>query len=218
MAIPTVYVDTNIFKFSATALPRLIPRTQQIDWGGTIQEVVVHDLKEVDPNESIRNPELKKEAELLPELASLGKAGRVKYLMQIEAEMESWGIPNMDSRTGRFYGAPIEHVEAPIKYQRVLVGGRAHPKDMQLDFLSKIQSPRFLELQKATGAYQGNKEPNRNQLLDAFHLWCAEYNQCEYFLTMDFKLIRMLTNSKYALESVLPVRPSQLLAAVRTRT
>ncbi len=31
MDIPKVYVDTNIFKFSATELPRLTPRVQKID-------------------------------------------------------------------------------------------------------------------------------------------------------------------------------------------
>ena len=77
MEIPQVYIDTNIFKFSATELPRLRPRVQKVDWGGTEQEVVVYDFVEVNPNENIRNHELKREAEVLPELASLAKQGRV---------------------------------------------------------------------------------------------------------------------------------------------
>lgn len=215
MPIPKAYVDTNIFKFSATALLRFVPRIQQLDWGGITQEVTVHDLREIDPNESIKNPELKEEADLLPDLASLGKNGEIQFLMQMEARLESWGIPNMDSQSGNFYGAPIERAEAPIFYERVLIDGRRKTKDTQYEFLSGIKSPRFLELQKATGAYQGENELNRNQLLDAFHLWCAEHNRCDYFLTMDFKLIRMLLGSKYAPKSVRPVKPSQLLAIVQ---
>ncbi len=126
-----VYIDTNVLKFSATQLPRLRPRPQKINWGGRIHEITVHDFVNIDPNDSIRNPELKAEAELLPELAEAGKRGQLKYVIQMETLFESWGIPNMDSATGRFYGAPYETVDAPIAYARVIAGGRNDPKDMQ---------------------------------------------------------------------------------------
>ena len=89
--------------------------------------------------------------------------------MQVEAEFESLGLRNMDSQTGRFYGAPIERVDAPVKYGRVMVGLGFDSKDAQFQFLSSLKNRRFLELQKITGAYQGEGKLNRNQLLDAFH-------------------------------------------------
>jgi len=215
MRPPKVYIDTSVLKFSATQLPRLRPRQQKINWGGRVHEITVHDFVDINPNDFIENPELKAEAELLPELAEAGKRGQLKYVIQMETLFESWGIPNMDSATGRFYGAPYETVDAPIKYGRVIAGGLDDPKDMQFEFLANIKSKRFVELQKITGAYQGEGNLNRNQLLDAFHLWCAEHNKCDYFLTLDFKLIRVLRQSHELQLEVQVVRPSELLAAVK---
>ena len=205
-----VYIDTNVLKFSATQLPRYRPRTQKINWGGREHEVIVSDLVYVNPNDSIVNPELKAEAELLPVLAEAGKAGVVELVIQMEALFESWGIPKMKSETGTFYDAPYEYVDAPVKYSRVLVGAGFDPKEMQFTFLSSIKDKRFLELQKLTGAYQGPGKLNRNQLLDAFHLWCAEYNDCNYFLTLDFKLIKVARKQKGRFMSEV-VKPSELL-------
>jgi len=214
MIIPKVYVDTNIFKFSATELPRLKLRSQTVNWGGNNIEVTVHDFVEENPNEKIQNDELKAEADLLPKLANLGKKGLVQYVIQIEAELESWKIPNMDSNSGRFYGAPIEPVEAPIHYGRVIAGGPEDSKEQQFKFLSRIEDSRFKELQKITGAYQGERKLNRNQLLDSFHIWCAEHNDCTHFLTMDFKLIRVARNGGGSKLKVQPVRPSDLLREI----
>lgn len=213
-----VFLDTNIFKFSATHLPRLRPRQQTITWGDIVQEVTVHDFIEVDPNEKIQNQGLKDEAELLPKLAEFGKEGTVRYFIQVETLLESWGIPNMDSRTGKFYGAPVEQVEAPVKYGRVILGANQDAKEMQFNFLSGLNHKRFTELQKLTGAYQGPGKLNRNQLLDAFHIWCAEHNDCEFFLTLDFKLIKMVANSRSYISTVKLVRPSELLNTIKKGT
>lgn len=218
MALVRVYIDTNVFKFSATQLLRLVPRQQALNWGGRTHRVVVHDLVDLNPNDSISNPGLKDEADLLPKLAEWGKIGRVEYVIQSETLFESWGLPNMDSSTGRFYGSPYTTVDAPITYSRVVVGGNGDPTEMQLDFLKSIRSERFLELQRMTGAYQGEGKLNRNQLLDAFHLWCAEHNSCDYFLTLDFKLIRALQQNRKRQLSVRVVRPSELLAAIDSGT
>jgi predicted nucleic acid-binding protein len=54
-----------------------------------------------------------------------------------------------------------------------------------------------------------------NQLLDAFHLWSAEAAGCDYFLTLDFKLIKMM-NQAPSSTPVRIVRPSELLIDFRT--
>lgn len=214
---PKVYIDTTVLKFSATQLPRLLPRKQTINWGGHAHEVTVHDFVRVDPNDSIDNPELKGEAELLPTLAEAGKRGEVKYVIQMETLFESWGLPKMDSETGKFYGTPLGDVEAPIKYKRVLLGVNRDGREMQFSFLSSIRNARFLELQKMTGAYQGSGKPNRNQLLDAFHIWCAEFNKCHYFLTLDFKLLNVLRKQKrHPLVEI--VKPSELVKRIGIST
>ncbi|MFQ5957047.1 MAG: hypothetical protein ACE5KK_04680 [Candidatus Brocadiales bacterium] len=214
-----VYIDTNVFKFSATQLPRLRPRQQTINWGGKVHEITVHDFVTLNPNEAIDNPKLKAEADLLPALAELGKQGRVRYVTNVETLFESWGIPSMDSSTGKFYGAPCEMVDAPIKYGRIMFGGGVDdPMDAQFEFLRSIRNDRFLELQKMVGAYQGENKPNRNQLLDAFHLWCAEHNKCDFFLTLDFKLIRVLRNNRKRALGVEVFKPSELLGKLGVGT
>ncbi|HEV2176763.1 MAG TPA: hypothetical protein VGW33_06140 [Terriglobia bacterium] len=210
-----VYIDTNVLKFSAIRLPRPRPREQEINGWGRVHKVTVHEPVDVNPNDFIKDPGLKAEVELLPELAEAGKRGQLRYVMQMETRIEGWGIPNMDSATGLFYGAPIRACDAPIKYSRMIAGGIEGPKNMQFEFLTRISSKRFLELQKLTGVYQGKGNLNRNQLLDAFHLWCAEHSKCDYFLTLDFKLIGLLQGNFKSQLQVKALRPSALLSVVK---
>ena len=110
-----VYIDANILKLSATRLLRFRPREVIVDWGGTRQPLTVHDPVTVNPNVGIaNNPELKREAELLPQVAALADSGIVDFLINIETQMEVWGLPNLDSGTGSFYGAPHTLIEAPV--------------------------------------------------------------------------------------------------------
>lgn len=209
-----VYLDSNIYKCSATQLPRFVSRERRVNWGGHSKSVTVHTPTTVNPNEGIKNgPELKAEAELLPQVAALAAAGLVIFQISIETQVELSGLPDMDSETGYFYGAAREIVKPPVRYSRTLYGGPEHWKEAQYNFLRSLEHERFLELQKITGAYQGKRKVNRNQLLDAFHLWCAEYNGSDFFLSLDFKLARVIERSK-SKPTVAVVRPSQLLAAV----
>lgn len=214
MSSPVVFIDTNIMKFSATKLRRFRPRVQKLQWGDQEIETEVNDIIFLNPNKCIANPKLKYEVEYLPLLAAEGKNDKVKYVSQCEADFESWGIPNMDSMDGRFYGTPIDCIKAPIEYSRVLVSWMEDGRDLQYDFLSGINNERFIEIQKLTGAYQGKNKKNKNQLLDAFHLWCAEHAKCDYFLTLDLKLIKMVaTNSKRNV-NVKVIHPSELAAVL----
>jgi len=206
-----VFLDTNIIKFSATELPRLMPRKQIVNWGDRVIEATVHDFVEINRNEGIKNnPDLKEETKLLPWLAEIGKLGKLSYVMSHESLLESWGLRNTDSKRGRFYGAPIELVKPPFEYSRIMFGAFKKAEKLQFDFLTSIKSKRFLELKKATGAYQGKRQPNRNQLLDAFHIWCAECSSCDFLLTLDLKLIRIL-NSSPIKSTVRVIRPSELI-------
>lgn len=216
MRAAMVYLDTNVFKFSATELLRLQPRITSINWGGKNFDTTVHDIVEVNPNDSILNAELKSEVELLPRLADMGKLGVIEFAICSETLWESWGLPNMDSKSGQFYGAPIKTVQAPLEYERILVGGEIPARERQYDFLCSIGDSRFLELQKMTGAYQGKCPMNHNQLLDAFHLWSAEHNGCEFFLTLDFKVIRALELCRNK-SSVRTLSPSALICLLEDR-
>jgi hypothetical protein len=211
----TVFLDTNVFKFSATSLRRYVGRKETLQWGPLEIESVLHSEQLVNPNEGIQNERLKKEATLLPAVAATGIGGQLRFVISAEARYEQWGLPNLDSETGMFYGASVSTVDAPIEYGRVMGGLGIDGPVEQTRFLTSLSNPRFVELQKATGAFQGDKPRNRNQLLDAFHLWCAEHNACDFFLTLDFKLIRVLARSKKEV-AVRVVTPSELLHAVES--
>ena len=208
-----VFVDANIFKYAATQLPRLRPRQQTINWGGREFETVVYDFVTVNPNEKIdNNPKLKKEVELIPEIVALQKKESIVFCETTELMIETWGLPNMDSKTGRLYGANITKIQPPIKYSRIWLGWNVDPKEAQLRFLMGLDSQRFKEIQRATGAFQGHNSPNRNQLLDAFHLWCAENADCEVFLTGEAeKLRRVMSNKKNFTYNPKVLLPSELL-------
>jgi hypothetical protein len=203
-------------KFAATSLTRFRPRSQTIKWGDKEHTITVHDLIQVNPNETIDNPDLLREASLLPWIADLAKGDVIELAIQMETELESMGLPDMDSDTGRFYGAPIKRIDAPIKYGRVVADAFKDTRDMQYTFLCRIDDSRFLEIQRMTGAYQGENPVNRNQLLDAWHLWCAEYNSCDYFLSLDFGLARIVGQSKKP-ATVPIVKPLELLDALDRR-
>lgn len=210
-----VFIDSNVVKFSSTELVRLRPQKEQVQWGPTVIEVVVHDEVIVNPNEKISNPELRTEADLLPQVASLGTTGALEFVQTVESLYETWGLPALDSESGRFYGSTIRLLkDIPFKYGRVMGGLGVDGKAEQVRFISSIANTRFTELKRACGAHQGSDRPfNRNQLLDAYHVWCAELAGCCYFLTLDFKLQRTLAHSKIS-PQVLVVRPSELLRAL----
>src|ERR1017187_573688 len=168
-----VYLDTNVFKFSATELPRLQEELKEVHWGGRPQMVKLHRPVIVNPNDKLDpGSQIRAEAELLPKVAQLAKDGLVTFCLDAETQVELSGIPNLDSRTGYFYGAPWVPVDAPVKYGRILYGGLEDPMEGQYRFLKNLEHERFLELRRICGAQQG-KNVNRNQLLDAFHIWCA---------------------------------------------
>ena len=212
--VPKVFLDANVFKFATTEQQRLVPRRTSIQWGPKIFDMVVHDLKVLNPNDRIRNPELKSEAGLVEKLAAKAKSGQFKAVSHFEVTFETMGLPAMDCQRGRFYGAPVEQIKAPITYSRLFISGRHDPERLVRDFLEGLSDPRFDELQKITGAFQGDRPKNLNQLLDAFYLWCAEFELCDYFLTLDFKLIRIVTKAARRRKAPRLVRPSELLRAL----
>lgn len=208
-----VFVDANIFKYSASKLLRLFPREQKLNWGGQETITTVHDMRYVNPNDNIKNNKtLRKEVDLLPYIVELQDKENIEFCITSESDLEVMGLPNMDSKTGKLYGAKITYLKPPIDYQRILIGWTTDTQQAQYDFLRSIKSERFLEIQKATGAYQGENPPNKNQLLDAFHLWCAEHSKCDVFLTGEApKLKRSINRNKgFEFEPELML-PSELL-------
>jgi hypothetical protein len=164
-----VCLDTNVFKFAATALPRTRRVFTGVNWGGHRQIAEVHQPIVVNPSEKIAaGSELKAEVELLPKVAHLAHEGVIVLAISVETQVELSGIPDLDSMAGDLYNAPRITLEPPIRYGRVLFGGTEDFREAQFSFIESLGDSRFLELRRACGAQQG-KKVNRNQLLADNH-------------------------------------------------
>lgn len=220
-ASPKVLLDTNALKFCANLKQRIVPVNRKIkNWRGKVVGIIPSEIQIVDFNERIGSDELKKEAQLLRHVADAARGDKLRLLIEQESQIESMGLPKMDRVTGTFYGAPVEQAKLPFPYGRAVFAARVDADDLALDFFKGINDARFKTLQKITGAYQGRDKKNGaekynlNQLRDAFYLWCAECNECDYLLTLDFKLVKMVRECKPHRTPVRVVRPSELLAAI----
>lgn len=218
-ALPKVLLDTSALKFSANFKQRIVPVNREIkNWRGKLIGMIPSEIQIVDDHERIAGDELKKEAQLLWRVAQAAKKEKVRLLIEQESQIESMGLPKMDRVTGTFYEAPTERAESPFPYARAVFAARHDAKDLALSFFESINDERFKTLQKITGAYQGRdaatgeEKYNLNQLRDAFYIWCAEYNDCDYLLALDFKLVKMVRNCRAHRTAIKVVKPSELLA------
>jgi len=203
----TVFLDTTVYKYSATRLPRTRPvRRPTRDARGHVTGYVLAEDIYVNPNDRMENPEQLHEAELLEAVAQRVKDGTARAVSTVEVLGEWIRLPKMDCQ--KFYGAPVEMVPTPVLYGRPLTLSQ----EQQVRLVGGIQHPRFDELQRVTGAFQGVNPRTANQLLDAFHIWSAEHHACEFFLTLDMKLIKSVQAHQLRPARTLMVKPSQLLA------
>lgn len=132
--------------------------------------------------------------------------------------VEFFGLPRTDDSFGRFFGASVGSTESPFPYGRVLAGvhaGRA--RDLQATFLQGISHPRFEQLKRATGAYQGSKPSPINELADTFHIWCAETAVADVFVTMDEDLVSLVRRHRTHPPRVRVLLPSEAVQLARDR-
>lgn len=202
-----VFIDTNILKYAADHLERWFPIKQTIVWGANTLTLDVYRPATVLPNEKLADTS-KTETKLLPQIAEMANRKQIEILLSHEVMFEFWHLPNTDGQGGRFYGAPITWVNAPIQYSRLL--GK---KEYTISFLKNINHNRFKQLQVACGAYQG-ENINENQLIDAFHIWCAEAANTDYFLTCEKKLINQILHHKKYPPKVKVILPSTLIKEI----
>lgn len=203
--VSRVFIDTMILKHARDRLDRLFLSNEKINWGGQIFSVPVHSPGTFLPNRKLQEDQYR-ESQLLRPIAELAKQGRVEILLGREVIIESWNLPNMDGGDGHFLGAPVTIVEPPFDYERIVVGG----PESQVDFVKSLKIPRLDQLAVACGAMQG-RTINANQLMDAFHIYCAEAAKADYFLTMERKLIRLIERHRRFPPHVKLALPSQLL-------
>jgi hypothetical protein len=192
-----IFLDTNVIKASLDNVLRMFPTKRTLCLGKTSITFDQYKLKAINPNDTIDNEKLKSEVQILSRIAAYWKTGTLEFITGMEVIFELWGLRKSREIPLKFHGVPISIVDAPIMYQRaVLEPNKTSPTQIQVDFLKSLKDERFLQLQKACGAYQGEKRRVPNQLKDAFFIWCAESAHADYFLTLDFNLINHISKHK----------------------
>jgi hypothetical protein len=212
----TIFLDTSALKHSADRLIR--GRVHQVTRRSGAFSVTtgVTQFVEVYPNAKLPK-QMATEVLLYPFFAYLAKRQQVKLITHHEVLAEFWGLPKTDDPRGRFYGAPIGMAPTPVPYSRVVfgLGLRGEKRDWQFEFVRNLQHPRFLELRSAVGAQEVSRS-FKNQLLDAFHIFCAENAQADYFLTTDMNLVSHVENHKRYPPLCKVVSPKGLLIQLAT--
>lgn len=217
--VPSVFLDTSVLKASVDTRLVFTPEPRKINWGGRECEIDVYRPVYVNPNVRYLeqgNVKRFKDTVALRIVAALAKEGKIRLLVHREVLLELWKLPRVADGGPRFYGAPIEEIEGPVTYRRIVADGSG--ADHQYAFLARLRHPRFEALQKVCGAYQGDEKPlQRNQLIDAFHVFCAESAAAMYFLTLDDKLVRVVSEGRARKTSVIPITPRRLVAGLLYR-
>jgi len=187
-----VFLDSSALKMAVQR--RIVGRRRRktLEWGGreTVAEVV--QFMPLDPTGGLQRGQ-RREAQRLPVIAWLSLLGRADLITHAETLWEFFGLPRTDDSFGRFFGASVGSAESPLPYGRVLAGGHSgSARDLQARFLQGISHPRFEQLKRATGAYQGSRPSPINELADTFHVWCAETAVADVFLTLDEDLVGLV--------------------------
>lgn len=186
--IPVVFLDTSVIKLAA--FRRIVPvrRSKTLQFG---PHSITAPITQWVERFSTPKPDQVPDFRLLPFVARLATRGRIRLITSLDVNLEAMRLPPSHNPQGPFYGAPIAHVATP-GIGRVIASPEQGFKEHQMAFLRRFQDVRFRELVLATGAYQGGERYIDNQLVDAFHTWCAERAGADYLLTGDYKLIRLL--------------------------
>ena len=145
----------------------------------------------------------------------MARLHRVELLSHHEVRWELAGLPPSHDSRGLFYDAPIRMVPDPFPYGRIVVGAGLDANELFVQLLLSVDDPEFLKLQKATGARQG-QNVSANQLLDAFHILCADRAGADFFLTTDLKLVRSISAQRKHAPRVPVIDPARLLRTLLT--
>lgn len=191
------------------------------EWLGYIPKDLPHD----------KEPWLSEEIEWLPTIAKKAGVNDIQLYSYPELRNESWHRSVINKIGFVFADIEIKEVESAVErsYFQQSDLSLHLKKERIIDFYKSLlnfdpskadfDSPMFKRLPPDMVTNLKNierfkticKDISDNQLLDAFHLWSAETNNMDYFLTVDKKFIRVMTQSKSIDLPCPPISPSQLM-------
>lgn len=128
----------------------------------------------------------------LEQIAGLAKSGGVTLYDSDETFFESLYVrlpPLRGTPFDMFLGVARKFVRGPLG-RTYAIGGdysKERANQLWLQTLAKIQHPRFLQFKKRT---------NGSHLADLYHVWTAEQNSLDCFLTLDTTFLNAVTLPK----------------------
>lgn len=226
-----IFVDNCINSLSKTM--QAVFKEYNFVWGGTSQKVNILGFERKPMPNADQEWKLK-QIECLPTVRRLAIEGTIKLFIYHELTNEAWKRPGsfpVNSFGDIFAGITFENVDAAVErsffFQMEL--SEYIKQDEMIKFCawllnSKVENlagriegqkryPAFLlnnlrQVERFRELCRGLAE---KQYPDAFHLWTAEVNGMEYFLTTDRKFIRVMTETKNIRLPCRPVSPAELL-------
>jgi hypothetical protein len=191
------------------------------EWLGYIPKELPHDTE----------PWLSEQIEWLPTIAKKADLKGIQLYSYPELRNESWHrsvinkvgfvfadieITEVDSAVERSYFQQSD-LDSHLKKTRItdfyksLLNFDPSKTDFSLPVYKRLPLDMINNLKNIDRFKTICKGVSDNQLLDAFHLCSAETNNMDYFLTVDRKFIRVMTQSKSIDLPCPPVSPSQLM-------
>lgn len=227
MAKRTVLVDNCVHVLAEVVEPA--SKAVTVPWGDRQETVNVVGVRGRRQQDGWKQGEI----ECLPTIVKLARENLLALYLYNEVHFESMmgsrfpGVPFGDL----FKGLHFEYVDAAVERSWFF----QTPFDSYIEREMVIEFCKFLLTQKleerlGASAFMGRLPPQQaknllrldrfrvicrnlseKQLPDALHLWTAEVNGIEFFLTTDKKFVNALTQSSKVELPCLPVFPSDLL-------
>lgn len=223
----TALVDTSVFRLSLTANVVRVP----VESGANARELI--GIRRQPP----RRPDqhwLQRQIEAIPTIARLVRAGQLTLADSMELSLEEikGTYVGVSGITGDlFRDVRWNHVPAAIersKFQQMDMDSYTRKEAvvafckilLGLDYKAMATRPRFL--QRFTDVEQENLRSvdrfrqicsalSENHYPDALHLWTAEVNGLDYFLTADRAFTNAMTKTSRILLTTRPMSPVDLL-------
>jgi hypothetical protein len=208
-------------------------RTETVQWG---PHRVTNDVHGYRAKELLTDEWPRRQIEALPTIARLAKEGQLTFCTSVELKFESFrGAKGWQGYIGDlFRDIKYEHVPAAVErsyFWQTIDLSKYSSGDGQvgwyMGFLLKVDEQQLVE---QIGGHFDLPEFDRGNLTnlsrfrkmckyldtddhirDAFHLWTAEVNGLEYFLTADKRFINKMTKSIPLDFPTPPICPADLL-------
>jgi hypothetical protein len=196
-----IFIDTCVVRFSQEERRQWLKQKEPVNLFGKLQEVEIVRGHVDSPQDKIDNDKQLRDAKASVEIAKLLATKQVQGVWQFETLFE-WGRTKKMGISAPSINQYMEVADPPCHYTRVLFDP---DQDVQFNFLRNLNQERYVDWKKACGVVKGSKK-ELNQLMDAWNLWSAEHNECDFFLTVDYKLIRSVNsrNIESNLELITP--------------